>query len=409
MVLRLLMLFILTVNASAAFAQGLVCKADAANSFACEIFVTSCKQQFNGMPEVLPFIKNCDGNNEEKPVASHLEQCLKLVAKPTLDAIETVVVSLAKAAKNNLENTKTQIELCQDSKDYREFMISKVPVLKSFADKAPDTKTCSAIFTEFQNWSLQQKQTDAIANVGDIEIQKLMEELNTGKQPQVSREIFHEIWEKQKDKFGCLTNYGKTYLGCYYAFSVVTPTAAVGLGLKAAALLKAFKLEETLSKLSRVGKIEEVVTAPRTPTQTAFANLERNLGRKPTFVEEVDGQNFKITAKDGYRPLGYVRGSYNPRTGIIDIDSTASFVTGKGVNYAVVEAAANKFPDATIIRAFNLIEDNRNAVQKALADGKSLEEAIKDSPMYKAAAQQGFTEIVPGSINSEYGFRARRP
>jgi hypothetical protein len=82
-----------------------------------------------------------------------------------------------------------------------------------------------------------------------------------------------------------------------------------------------------------------------------------------------------------------------------------------GLGEALFKLVLRKYPDTQVIQVRVLVEDNKAALEQALKEGATLEEAIKRTPSYKIRAKFGFTEIIPESILSEkdgYGYAVRR-
>ena len=82
---------------------------------------------------------------------------------------------------------------------------------------------------------------------------------------------------------------------------------------------------------------------------------------------------------------------------------------GQNLARALFRAVLRDRPDVQVIRTKLAIE-NRRVVEEALKRGMGLESALKESPAYKIRAGEGFSEIIPGSIDSQdLSFSVRRP
>ena len=439
----------------------------------CEIFRKNCESVLGGDPYLTRYIRDCGQNTSAVGVEQHLLTCVSLVPKPLMDSVEKLVVSLAQRAKKNLKLTRDFVDQCGADENLREYMISKVPILKTFSGKPPSAAVCSTIVVEFQNWSMQFKDQSLLANVTDFSLRKRMEEALQSKGSAESQDIFKRIWEQQKEKFSCLNNQGKTYLSCYYLFSVVDPLMMAGLAIKAPRLIKAFNL--TLPNVSRLKGIEqfhetlddgislagktpfsaraqidkEIVTphsatqgpavdrgppgvnptidskasashpsptSDRGPPQLVGLSKVEKLSQKKAVAEVLGDDKLKVVkiyqdTQNGKATMGTMDFTYSQDTGVIHKGymSTSPEYRNLGVGEALMEQAIKASSGVRKIETCCLIETNRQAVTAAINRGMTKVDAIKQTPAFKIRARFGFTEIDPDSIDSYYGFTARRP
>ena len=211
----------------------------------CEIQRKMCEGKFADDKDLQKYIRNCQSPEPEYSTLNHVTQCLVLFPQPLIDSVKSLVVAAASMAKDNIRVTKDLIELCQSDEDVRLFMISQVPLLKGYNDKPANAVLCASVIVEFQEWARNQKQNKTLAKVTDRNFQFYLEGKAQKANPFQGDPLFNKIWRDQKEKFDCLSNYGKTYLSCYYLFSVVDPTLLLGFGglaLKSPKLEKAFDL-----------------------------------------------------------------------------------------------------------------------------------------------------------------------
>jgi hypothetical protein len=96
------------------------------------------------------------------------------------------------------------------------------------------------------------------------------------------------------------------------------------------------------------------------------------------------------------------------KTLVIDYVGTKPY-SGKGLATALLAAALIRYPETKAIKTLSMIADNESSVQHSIQKGSSVQDAIKASAAYKMRSKFGFTEILPESINADFGFTVVRP
>jgi hypothetical protein len=153
-----------------------------------------------------------------------------------------------------------------------------------------------------------------------------------------------------------------------------------------------------------------------TPSEERLTNLEKKFSTEIKVVLDEKGRNeegtqYKIRLKhaDGYT-VGSVLFSYNPKKRLLEIENmdVLSDFKKSGVGEVLMDQALLRF-ETTQIAVESLASDNAAVLQQGLAKGLSTIEAIKQTPAYKIRQKMGFTEIIPASINANFGFIVRRP
>ena len=81
----------------------------------------------------------------------------------------------------------------------------------------------------------------------------------------------------------------------------------------------------------------------------------------------------------------------------------------RGLAQKLIQAAFVLFGPIDIIAVPSLVRDNETALLDFLNQGYTQENATKETPLYKALVRLGYSEIIPGSLNTEGGFAVRRP
>lgn len=153
-----------------------------------------------------------------------------------------------------------------------------------------------------------------------------------------------------------------------------------------------------------------------TPSEERLSSLEKKFGTEIKVVLDEKGRNeggadYKIRLKhaDGYT-MGYVRFHYNPKKHLLDIENmdVLSDFKKSGVGEVLMDQALLRF-ETEQIAVESLASDNAAVLQQGLAKGLSPVEAIQQTPAYKIRQKLGYTEILPESINANFGFIVRRP
>jgi hypothetical protein len=471
-------IFILILLAAAfrARADGVACRPEAGpsqiiaslSSVGCEAFRQACEVKYGRDPDLAAHLKSCESQDPERRLEEHVLGCLKLFPQPLIDSVRGLLTSAAQSARENIRATNQLIELCVKDPQLREWMLSKT-LLQGFRGKAVVRDQCAAIVVDFQDWSQRQKTDELSAKL----LRRPLQTLKRSPAPEdgpAPEGIFNRTWQEQKEKFNCLNNYGKTALACYYFFSVLDPSLAGGIVLKAPGLIKAFglagapvgKAGESLRivqgpSVHSTSSAASVGTAPtatpavmsesaqnvlRVSSQTIFnvkdtpdllklyrevprdrgppASSERGIGK----LESGVGGSVRVLEK-GDEKFTDVR-IYHPTSGLKMGEVDASYVRSKkelevgtmttadeyqqmGVGEALMEGLLRKFPETQIISTGALVKTNEYLLETAMRKGLSLEAAIKETPAYKIRARFGYTEIVPGSITRDYGFKVRKP
>lgn len=154
----------------------------------------------------------------------------------------------------------------------------------------------------------------------------------------------------------------------------------------------------------------------RLTPQERLSNLEKKFGTEIQVVLDEKGHSdesvkYKIRLKhaNGYT-MGYVLFHYHPKQHLLDIESMDVLTDFKksGVGEVLMDQALVRF-ETEQIAVESLASDNAAVLQQKLAEGLSAVEAIKQTPAYKIRQKLGFSQIIPESINSNFGFIVRRP
>lgn len=80
-----------------------------------------------------------------------------------------------------------------------------------------------------------------------------------------------------------------------------------------------------------------------------------------------------------------------------------------GLARSMFEQALSDSPSINHIEVSVLSETNLEVLKKWMARGLTAQEALRKTPAYRIRSRIGFSEIVPGSLNPNYGFTVRRP
>lgn len=101
--------------------------------------------------------------------------------------------------------------------------------------------------------------------------------------------------------------------------------------------------------------------------------------------------------------------SYLPSKKLLIVEYIGTAPYSKlGLGQKLIEAALVRFPEVALLRADSLVSDNEQELKKYLSAGDSLDAAIRKTPMFKIFSRVGFTELIPGSTNAQYGFTVYR-
>jgi len=101
--------------------------------------------------------------------------------------------------------------------------------------------------------------------------------------------------------------------------------------------------------------------------------------------------------------------SYLPSKKLLIVEYIGTAPYSKlGLGQKLIEAALVRFPEVALLRADSLVADNEDVLNDYLSQGDSLETAIRKTPMFKIFSRVGFTELIPGSTNAQYGFTVYR-
>lgn len=77
----------------------------------------------------------------------------------------------------------------------------------------------------------------------------------------------------------------------------------------------------------------------------------------------------------------------------------------KGLSYVLIGRLLQLFPETRTISTAQLARDNLKSLEEQL-ENRSLLQALKETPFYKALHYYGYSNIDPWSITSQYGFGA---
>lgn len=244
----------------------------------CEEKTQQCKNKFKDNPDIMPYIKTCDQPEPEYSVWEHTSQCLVLFPQPLVHSVKEMLKFLVTTKDRNVEVLNNAIKLCETNEDIRNFMVESTPLLKKTKHRPASETFCSYVVTEFREWARNQKIDSANASVNKKNEKKLNFD---GSHSQLTyAEMMNKLLSGQTEKFECLSNYGKTYLSCWYVFSVIDPTFLAGLALKGPQLVKAFNLK---------GKVVDLIEEQKYP---------KRLQRK--YFRHYDGSTYTnaVSARD---------------------------------------------------------------------------------------------------------------
>lgn len=141
--------------------------------------------------------------------------------------------------------------------------------------------------------------------------------------------------------------------------------------------------------------------------QNELQLLEKRYGAKLNLEQEQSPRGLQyltlVDSRNG-RTVGELNYRYNEAEQNLSILWMESFVKKMGVARALVGAALSAHPGAAKVSTNALVETNESLVKAALARGLTVEQALQETAVFKISASFGFGQLVPGSINSEYGF-----
>ena len=123
-----------------------------------------------------------------------------------------------------------------------------------------------------------------------------------------------------------------------------------------------------------------------------------------------DFDQISLNTVDG-RKIAYLQIKYEQ--GVLEIEYIAVHEDFRRMHlgFELMRLVLQQYPEVEVITVSNLIETNFKVKQAYLAQGYSIEDAIRETPAYKIRARLGFSEIVPGSIAPPHndGFQVRKP
>lgn len=353
-------------------------KLESVAEHSCQTHRKTCEERFSQEgSDLYPYLKKCPSEESTFSVSDHATLCMSLVADPLIDTTMSMAYSAQKRAQENLVSTNRLVQECLQNKDTRQFMIQMVPMLKPYQEMEVDVGSCSLIVTEFQAWALNYLDNKSTAS---LYRNKKMKPLQTPMDREQTDNIVSSVWDQHAEKFSCLNNYGKTYLSCYYFFSVVDPTLLLGIGLKAPQLAKLFNLKAATVATRAQSPIAEAVTV-------------RKLGRhyKAMLGNFWDVGSLKTSL------LG--RGTHL-RVDLIRVD--AAF-RQKGISEKLLREAVEANPRINRISGL-LVMTNKEQYLKAIQSGLEPAEAFRQTPLGRVAVKLGFTkvEFQPGKMDVEF-------
>lgn len=155
----------------------------------------------------------------------------------------------------------------------------------------------------------------------------------------------------------------------------------------------------------------------KSASEVRFENLENKFDSKFVVALDLKKQEgpvseYKLRLKhetENYT-IGHVQFTYDSQKRELGIESMNVMTEFKksGVGEVLLDQALQKF-ETDVIAVESLASDNHQVMLEALSSGKKVSEAIQQTPAFKIRQKLGYTKIIPGSINKDYGFKVRKP
>ena len=129
-------------------------------------------------------------------------------------------------------------------------------------------------------------------------------------------------------------------------------------------------------------------------------NLQASFGRAIRLEWTDDGRGVISAFTASGRTIGQLQ--YRVRANVLQIEFSFTGVgfDNRGVGAMLLAGALERYPHIRRISA-SLTMDNLEAVKSALANGLSCADALRETPIYRAALRSQFTKII--NPNCAYG------